>query len=115
MRSATPALALASASPRRAELLRQAGWSFEVVLPGGEEETQGVQAAPGGGDALRERARSAALAKAAYASRSRPDAVVVAADTLVVVDGTLLGKPSSPEEAAEMLRRLSGRSHQVVT
>lgn len=121
MRRSVPALVLASASPRRAELLRQAGFSFEVVLPGEEEETRGVQVAPGGGDVLREieelreRARSAALAKAVSASRSRPDAVVVAADTLVAVDGMLLGKPASQEEAAEMLRRLSGRAHHVVT
>jgi len=115
-------LVLASASPRRAELLRQVGLSFEVWALGGEEETRGVlPAGPGAGgpgwtlDAVRARARQAALDKARPAADARPDAVVIAADTVVMVDGVLLGKPSAPGDAEEMLHRLSGRTHHVTT
>ncbi len=120
-----PLLVLASASPRRAELLRQVGLSFQVWAGAGEEETRGVLPAdpeahfargPGWTlDAVRARARQAALVKAQPAVDAQPDAVVIAADTMVVVDGVVLGKPSTPEDAGEMLRRLSGRTHHVTT
>ncbi len=89
---------------------------------GGEEETRGVlPAGPAAGgpgwtlDAVRARARQAALDKARPAVDARPDAVVIAADTVVMVDGVLLGKPSTSEDAEEMLHRLSGRTHHVTT
>lgn len=110
---------LASASPRRAQLLRQAGWTCEVWPTDGEEETRGTQAAHAGPgwtlDEVRARARQAALVKARPAALARPDAVVIAADTMVVVEGVVLGKPATPDEAQAMLHRLSGRTHHVVT
>ncbi len=98
---------LASASPRRAELLSAAGYAFTVrptevdesLLPG---ETPDA--------AVRRLSREKALAVAAAA-----DEVVLAADTLVVVDGEALGKPADEVEATAMLRRLSGRAHDVLT
>jgi septum formation protein len=117
-----PQLVLASASPRRAELLRQVGWAFEVWPSDAEDETRGVvPASPAAGgpgwtlDAVRARARQAALEKARPAMRAQPEAVVIAADTVVVVDGVVLGKPATAAEAASMLRQLSGRAHTVTT
>ncbi len=111
---------LASASPRRIELMRQAGWVFETAASAAEQETVGVLEADAHGrgwtlEEVRSRARRAAVEKARPVSATRPDAVVVAADTVVVVDGVILGKPTTPDEAAEMLRRLSGRTHSVTT
>jgi len=117
-----PQLVLASASPRRAELLRQVGWSFAIWPADAEDETRGVvpvSPAPGGPgwtlDAVRARARQAALEKAQPVAAAQPDAVVIAADTVVVVDGVVLGKPASTDDAKAMLRRLSGRAHHVTT
>ena len=98
---------LASGSPRRADLLRAAGFSFSV-RPAGVEEW------PFCGGSPVSYAESLARAKA-EAVRAGDDEVVLAADTVVVLDGSVLGKPGSAEEAAEMLRRLSGRRHDVVT
>ena len=99
---------LASASPRRADLLRAAAIPFDVVpvdvdeqfLPGEKPEGAVVRLAE---------------AKAAAALMSRPDAVVLGADTLVVVGGEALAKPADAADAARMLRLLSGRSHEVLT
>lgn len=66
-------------------------------------------------DQVRAHARRAALGKAGPVSGARPDAVVIAADTVVMVDGTVLGKPSTAGEAVEMLQRLAGRTHHVIT
>jgi septum formation protein len=98
-------LVLASTSPRRAALLRAAGYEFDVRPSGAEE-----WAFPGGDPARY--TESLAEAKAAPGGR---DEVVVGADTVVVVDGAVLGKPADAEDAATMLRRLSGRTHEVVT
>ncbi|MDR7481782.1 MAG: Maf family protein [Armatimonadota bacterium] len=113
-------MVLASASPRRADLLRQIGLSFEVWTGGTEVEVWGTIAGrPDGGEwtpeAVRAQAQRRAEDKARLAAAVRPDAVVVAADTMVAVDGVVLGKPRSPDEAAEMLGRLSGRAHDVTT
>lgn len=97
-------LVLASASPRRAELLRAAGFTIEVRPSGADEWPY-----PGGEPA--EYAEALARAKVASVDGD----VVVGADTIVVVDGTVLGKPGGPVEAARMLRLLSGRAHDVVT
>lgn len=117
-----PQLVLASVSPRRAALLRQVGLSFEIWAGAIEEETRGVlPAGPDGGgpgwtlEAVRTRARDAALGKARPASVAQPDAVVIAADTVVMVDGVVLGKPRTPADAVDMLTRLSGRTHYVTT
>ncbi len=117
-----PPLVLASASPRRAELLRQIGLTFKVWSGAEEEETRGVLPAgptPSGPgwtlEQVRAHARQAALRKARPVSLAQPDAVVIAADTVVVVDGVVLGKPGTRDEAEAMLRQLSGRAHYVTT
>lgn len=103
-------LILASSSPRRAELLRAADFEFDIVTA-----------------AIDERARPRELpadyvirlasdkSAAAQATRPLEDALVLGADTAVVVDAEILGKPENDAEAARMLKQLSGRSHQVIT
>ena len=103
-----PQLVLASASPRRRELLAAAGHSFEV-LPSTVEEIQ----LPG--EAPETFTRRVALEKACDVASRRPGACVLAADTVVVVDGCLFGKPASREDARRMLQALSGRAHRVLT
>ncbi len=99
-------LVLASSSPRRREVLEKLGLSFDVQAPN-VDETRFPDESPG---AYVERvARSKASAVVAT------DLVVVAADTTVVVDGRVLGKPGHPEEGRSMLRRLQGRKHEVFT
>lgn len=103
-------LVLASASPRRAELLRQLGLTFRAVsIDVDEEEASRGQRAPAG------IARSRAVAKALAAATVHPDAVVLAADTIVVCGRRVLGKPRDAAEAARMLEMLSGRWHTVLT
>jgi len=101
-------LVLASASPRRQELLGRLGLTFEVVSAGVDEAVRPGE--PPGEYVLR-----VARQKAAAVARSRPGALVLAADTAVVLDGAILGKPSGAEEARRMLRSLSGRRHSVLT
>ena len=101
-------LVLASASPRRQELLRNAGISF-IVQPADVDET------PIPGESARDCAERLAREKALKIWRSRPHDVVLGADTVVVIDGEILGKPADAEDAARMLRKLSGREHQVIT
>ena len=103
-------LVLASASPRRAELLRTAGFAFEV-RPADVDETP-RPAEPPATYALRV-ARDKALAAAERVNR--PDAWILAADTVVVVDGGILGKPTGPADARRMLSMLSGVVHEVLT
>ena len=99
---------LASASPRRAELLRQLGVIFDVV-PSGIPEVW----PPG---PAREAVTALALAKCrSVAARLAPPAIVLGADTAVVLEGQIFGKPESPEEARRMLRQLRGREHEVIT
>jgi septum formation protein len=101
-------LLLASASPRRAGLLTAAGFSFDVVpadvdeqlLPGEDPEAHVLRLA---------------RAKVWAVTSTEPDSVILGADTVVIVDGEILGKPADDQQAASMLRRLSGRSHQVLT
>jgi septum formation protein len=111
-------LVLASASPRRQELLRNAGISF-TVQPADIDET------PLPGESARDCAQRLARLKALEVWRKRPGGVVLGADTVVVVDKTgidetivaeaILGKPADAEDAARMLRMLSGRVHRVIT
>lgn len=100
---------LASGSPRRRELLGQMGIEDFEVLPAQGEETAPEGLAP---DALVARL---ALQKAREVAALRPEATVIGADTVVALDGRVLGKPSDEEEAREMLSALSGRRHQVYT
>jgi septum formation protein len=101
---------LASGSPRRAELLRAAGYDFEVDAAAIDEDTLLADVASPSA-----RATGIALAKARSVFARRPDRVVVGADTLVVLGEQVLGKPKDEAEALWMLSRLSGASHEVVT
>jgi len=106
-------LILASASPRRADLLRAAGFTFDTVVADVDEAVR-----LGESPALYVRrlaAEKSAAALGGPAQAGRHDACVLAADTTVVVDNEILGKPHDDSEAAEMLRRLSGRRHEVLT
>jgi septum formation protein len=103
-----PRVILASSSPRRRELLSLVGIAHEV-MPADIDESYLPGESPAGHAERLAREKAAAVAAAA------PDAVSIGADTIVVVDGDILGKPRDAAHAAEMLRRLSGRSHRVVT
>jgi len=104
-----PRLVLASASPRRLELLRQIGLTPDVVDPAEIDET------PLPGETARLLALRLARAKAAMSAARHPDAFVLAADTVVAVGRRLLGKPADAAEAGRMLGLLSGRAHRVLT
>jgi septum formation protein len=104
VRELLPKLVLASASPRRRELLAGLGLAFEV-RPVDLDET------PWAGEAPRDYVLRLALGKAA--ARAETGELVLAADTVVVVDGELLGKPRDPADARRMLRRIAGREHTV--
>ncbi len=99
---------LASTSPRRRELLALLGIVFEVVPPTAEE-------IPSPGLSPREQAKQFALDKARSIARRRPDDLVLGSDTVIEIDGTLVGKPQDLDDADTMLRLLRGRSHQVHT
>jgi septum formation protein len=102
-------LILASASPRRAQILRDAGLVFSII-------SSAVDETPIPGEAPGDLVRRLANAKAELvAARSVGPAIVVAADTVVVLEGQILGKPRSTDDARHMLERLSGRTHSVVT
>jgi len=101
-------LILASASPRRRELLTQAGLRFDVVPAHIDESPH-----PGEGPASY--VRRLALEKAQAVSALHPGAMVLGADTTVVLDGEVLHKPLDIQDAERMLRALSGRAHQVHT
>lgn len=121
MKPADNKIYLASKSPRRRELLRQIGVEFELlllrdqgprgpdvseeVLPGEKAETYVVRVT----------AEKAEQAWKIMLARRLPARPVLAADTTVVIDGRILGKPANQEEAMDMLRSLSGRTHQVIT
>jgi len=100
---------LASQSPRRRELLRAAGIAFRAVPPAGEENPGAVARGR-----WAEFVRRAALAKALEVA-AREQGLVLGADTIVVCEGEILGKPSDEGEARRMLRALSGRRHRVYT
>jgi septum formation protein len=100
---------LGSASPRRAELLRQAGFSFEIDAADVDETPLQAE------DAASYVARVARNKAAAVARRHPPTAVILTADTTVVVDGVVLGKPQDDADSARMLSLLSGRAHDVFT
>jgi septum formation protein len=101
-------LVLASASPRRQELLRNAGIRFEI-------QPADIAEDPLPGEGGRDCAERLAREKAIVVAGQRPHDIVLGADTVVVVDGQLLGKPSDAADAGRMLRLLSGREHQVIT
>ncbi|MBR9982664.1 MAG: septum formation inhibitor Maf [Desulfatitalea sp.] len=101
-------LILASNSPRRRYLLSRAGLHFEVI-PSTVDETAMVFEDPASFT------QALSRAKAEEVAAGHPDAWVIGADTIVVIDGTVLGKPKGMEAARTMLRQLSGQTHQVYT
>lgn len=103
-----PQVILASGSPRRRQLLEEMGLQF-TVAPTDADETVPEGAAP------EQAAEELARRKAMEASGRWPDALVIAADTVVAVDGHILGKPADSSDAVRMLRMLQGRQHDVVT
>jgi septum formation protein len=105
-----PRLVLASASPRRAELLRAAGLPFEVLVTDVDESAR-----PGEPPSSYVRRLAAQKSAAALAILKDPSVIVLGADTTVVVDDAILAKPADDADAAAMLRRMSGRAHQVLT
>jgi nucleoside triphosphate pyrophosphatase len=103
-----PRLLLASNSPRRRDLLLETGFEFEIFAPDVEERVDDDLT-------LRELTALNAMRKGMAVTRSRPKNVVLAADTLVAINGRVLGKPANKEEAVAMLERLSGCGHEVCT
>jgi septum formation protein len=102
-------LILASASPRRAEILRSAGVQFSVL-------SSAVDETPIPAESPQDLVRRLAFAKAELvAARALGPAIVIAADTVVVLEGAILGKPRTSEDARQMLEKLSGRTHSVLT
>ncbi|MDO4643027.1 MAG: Maf family protein [Cardiobacteriaceae bacterium] len=101
-------IVLASASPRRALLLQMLGLDFTTAEPAVNEAPQPDEAAP-------DLVIRLACAKAEAVQPDFPDALLIAADTVVACDGAILGKPKDNAEALAMLRTLSGRQHQVFT
>lgn len=98
-------LILASSSPRRAELLKNAGISFEVMPPSADEIIH-PEESPAGFTIRTAREKAESIAA---------EGTVLGADTAVVIDGGILGKPADTEDAGRMLRLLSGRMHEVIT
>jgi septum formation protein len=103
-----PPIVLASMSPRRRQLLEQIGLTFDVMAADLDE-------APLPGEDAVTHVRRLALEKARAVAARRPDALVIAGDTVVVLDGEILAKPSDPADAVAMLLRLQGRTHRVET
>ena len=101
-------LVLASQSPRRSELLKQIGLTFTVQVSQVEETITEKDPQL----AVRQLARQKA---AAVAAGQETDTLVIGADTVVVLDGKIMGKPQNQEEACEMLELLQGREHSVYT
>ena len=102
-------LILASASPRRAEILRSAGIPFTSL-------SSAVDETPLPGETAADMVRRLAAAKAELvAARAVGPAIVIAADTVVALDGAVMGKPRTSQDARNMLEKLSGRTHSVIT
>jgi septum formation protein len=103
-------IVLASASPRRRELLAEAGYTFEVVCSEVDES-----AVVSGTTTPREHAEALALAKAQNVAPRYPDSVVIGADTLIDFNGEIIGKPADAAEAESITRKLFSRPHKVIT
>ena len=101
-------LILASKSPRRSELLTQAGISFQVIPADVEEVTNPALS-------IKENIKALATLKAQWVANNHPDDYVLGADTVVISDDQIIGKPHDREDAQRILTSLSGKAHQVVT
>ncbi len=99
---------LASASPRRYNLLKQIGLSF-IVHPSGVDEDSFQTSSP------EEHVLTLSKKKALEVAKNYPDAIIISADTIVVLDGEIISKPKDQEEAKLMLKKLSGKTHRVYT
>ena len=104
-------IVLASASPRRRELLEQIGLPFEVRVSDVEEKAAVLDP----GQLVEELSRQKAEAVLAALEEAAEDTIVIGADTVVALEGHILGKPADSEDAAGMLEGLSGKSHEVYT
>ena len=104
------AIVLASASPRRRQLLDEAGYTFTVVEPDIDESAFPVE-----GIAPREYAQTLALAKAKSVAPAYPDRLVIGADTVADFAGEIIGKPNDAEDAERITRKLFSAPHQVIT
>lgn len=103
-----PKLVLASGSPRRSEILASVGWEFEKAVPDIDESVLE-------GESAEHYVTRLALAKAQIIADEIPDAIVLAADTTVVIDGRIIGKPIDLADARAMIASLSGIWHEVLT
>lgn len=101
-------LILASKSPRRRYLLKQAGLTFDVIPSHFDEHSVPLENPP-------DYVQNLSLAKAGDIAAHYPDSWVIGADTIVLMNGKILGKPKGMAQAREMLQRLSGQTHQVFT
>jgi septum formation protein len=114
-----PFVYLASQSPRRQELLAQLGVRFELLLPRPDEDAEALEAELAGETAAayvqRVCVAKAEAARARLTAGGHPSAPILVADTTVTIDGAILGKPNDVEHAVEMLARLAGREHEVLT
>jgi septum formation protein len=110
---------LASQSPRRRQLLEQLGVRFELLLPDADEDAEALEAVRAGEtpEAYVQRVTRAKLraARARAARRGLADGPILSADTTVAIGRSILGTPADADEARAMLRRLSGRTHRVIT
>ena len=106
--SAMPEIILASASPRRQELLKYIVPEFRVI-PADIDETIPDNISP------EKSAEFLAVKKAKHISAENPESIVIGSDTVVIIDGEILGKPRDASDAERMLRKLSGRTHAVIT
>lgn len=102
---------LASQSPRRSELIQQLGWTYEIIVPDIDENIENVSVP------VAKLPEYLAKRKADKVSElvSNDNAIILAADTLVILENEILGKPNSENEARLFLRKLSGKVHQVIT
>ena len=103
-----PQLVLASGSPRRAEILSSVGWTFTKVIPDIDETERD-------GESPENYVQRLAEEKAQAVSHQHPDSIILAADTTVVIDEQIIGKPADLDDARRMLTMLSGRWHDVLT
>jgi len=101
-------LILASSSPRRREILALLGLPFETIAPDFEETLSSH--CPAEAEVL-----DLALGKTLSVAKNNPESIVVASDTIILIDGEKIGKPSGVENARQILRLLSGRSHRILT
>lgn len=108
MRFELPRIILASGSPRRAEIMGSVGWEFEKSVPDVDESVIA-------GESPENYVKRLAGEKALAVAGSHPGQIILAADTTVVIDGEIIGKPEDHEDARLMIRRLSGNWHDVLT